>query len=546
MVTSNIGNSISLLTDGNNNTYPVYTLAPEMQYVLDFGPDFRVSATSFAMQGRMNFVDRMAGSVAFGSNDGENWTRLTPDETEFIDGMSSITVDEKYQNSKFRFIKIEKINEYPDVLYGNITKLYEPSELRIYGTRHETNNKLESVSITSDQSLAGRVVFGDKVKLSIKAKEEIQNVKVKIQEQEVSVNTQDQINWTAEATMTKTLPTGKVTFAIDYQTKDGTNGETTYFTTDNSKLFLSDNSDVIENVTSLADLIDSTSASGRSAEETAKQVNYLFDNQPSTNSDFRLNGSGARSFITFDFKEGNQVTLSSVELLARQDRYYNRIKGAVIQGSNDNETWTTLTDAAESTLDWQMLAVTENKSFRYIRIYNPNTWYGNISEVRFHQKVIDKTAPEITVSGFEEENFSDALDILPVVSIEDSLSGVDNSKTQITLDGNPYHFGDTIELYKLPLGKHTLIVNGSDIAGNHTSETITFYTFASIEGLNQLVTRFVENDWIKNRGIANSLQEKLKKNNLKSFFNEVKAQKDKHVNSSAADYLLRDAEELLK
>jgi hypothetical protein len=385
VVSSTFGNAIGLLTDNNNDTFPVYTLAPDLYHILDFGPDYKVSASAFAMQGRMNFTDRMAGSAVFGSNDKVNWTRLTPGETPFTDDMATLAVDDAYKNAQYRFIKIQMLDPQPDVLHNLVMNMLELGEFRIFGQRHETNNKLQSVSISSDQSLNGRIVIGNTVKLTIQAKEPIDNVKVKIQGQDATVTTQDNINWTAVATMNQGVTTGAVTFSIDYQRQDGTNGDTTYFTTDNSKLFLADESDLISNVTGITNLIDSTASSGRTAAQTLQQVNYLFDSNPSTNSDFRLNGSGAGSYITFDFKEGNQVTLSNVELLARQDQgLYSRLKGAVVQGSNDNATWTTLTKAAAPIPDWQMLPVSDTSSYRYIRIYNANTWYGNMAEVRFH------------------------------------------------------------------------------------------------------------------------------------------------------------------
>ncbi len=630
VVNSNIGNSLSLLVDGNNNTYPVYSLAPEMNYILDFGPDFKVSASSFAMQGRMNFVSRMAGSAAFGSNDGTNWTRLTPGETEFINGMSSIEVDEKHLDEKYRFIKLEKVNPQPDVLHNEISTLYEPSELRIFGTRHETNNKLEAVSIGSDQSIAGRISIGDTVKLSIQAKEKIKNVQVKIQGLDASVNTRDERNWTAEATMNEMVKTGEVKFSIEYQPSDGTAVQKTFLTTDGSKLYLSDDSSLIDNITNITDLMDSTADSGRSESETMKQVGYLFDQDPSTNSDFRLNGSGSKSYITFDFKDGNQVVLSNVELLARQDRYYSRIKDAVVQGSNDNQTWVTLSEPASSTLDWQNLMMNSNTPYRYIRIYNPNNWYGNMAELRLHGNVnivddtpptttdnvpdewvnkdltihltasdagsgikqtyyklndgneqtgnvvglkeegehrltywsedkagnvedpktaiikIDKSPPDISIKGLEEESFTGASSIKPKVTIDDSLSGIDDSKTKITLDNEPYQLESTIYLYKLSLGSHMLTIKSSDLAGNSVEKKITFHTFASIEGLKQLVTLFEENNWIKNHGIATSLQKKLNHNQLKSFIHAVKAQRGKQIGEEAADYLHRDANELME
>ncbi|MFP3126568.1 discoidin domain-containing protein [Ectobacillus funiculus] len=629
IVTSTFGDAISLLVDNNNNTYPVYTLAPDLYHILDFGVNYKVSASAFSFQSRMNFVDRMAGITVFGSNDMSNWTRLTPGETPFTDDLASLVVNDAYKNEQFRFIKFQMIHPQPDVLHNMIGNMVELGEFRIFGQRHETNNKLESVSISSDKSVNSRIVLGNTVKLTIKAKEALKNVKVKIQGQEALVSTQDNINWTAEAKLDGDVQTGAVKFAIDYQTNDGTNGETAYFTTDNSKLFLVDESDLIDNVTGIANLLDSTTGSGRSAAETLKQVNYLFDNKSSTNSDFRLNGSGSGSYITFDFKEGNQVTLSSVELLARQDQYFGRIKGAVVQGSNDNQTWTTLTKAAAASSDWQILMVSDKVPYRYIRIYNPGAWFGNMAELRLHGVVksadltppvtmddapqgwvnkdttvnfkatdadssivatyytvdggvqqtgnkvtlategthklvywsvdyagnveqshtitvkIDKTAPEVTVTGFENGSLSDAMDVVPVVTIKDSISGVDDSKTQATLDGKAYQLGETIKLYMLPLGKHTFIVNGSDLAGNPTSHTVTFNTAASIEGLKQLVTRFVENKWIDNAGITNSLQKKLEANNLQSFIQEVQAQSGKYVSTEAATYLLRDAHALL-
>ncbi|WP_248924001.1 OmpL47-type beta-barrel domain-containing protein [Paenibacillus hamazuiensis] len=628
IATSTFGSAISLLADGNNNTFAAYTLAPNLYHVLDFGLDYKISADAFAMQGRMNFTDRMAGSAVFGSNDGVNWTRLTPGETPFTDDMAVLAVDDAYKNAQFRYIKIQMLHPQPDVLHNTVNNMLELGEFRIYGKRYETGNKLQSISIGSDQSVGGRIALGSSVTLTIKAKEAIRNVKVKIQGQDAAVTTSDNINWTAVAAMNQGVSTGAVYFSIDYQRNDGTNGDTAFSTTDNSKLFLADESDLIGDVTGIAALIDSTA--GRTAAETLKQTNYLFDGNPNTNSDYRLNGSGAGSYITFDFKEGNEVALSSVELLARQDQgLYSRLKGAVVQGSNDNATWTTLTNAAAATPDWQSLAVGGTASYRYIRIYNSNSWFGNMTELRLHGVVkgadrtppvttddapqgwvnrdttvtfkaadaesgvaatyfkvdggpqqigssvtltaedehtleywsvdkegnteqahtvavnIDKTAPAITVSGLVYGAYSDSVDITPLVTIHDSMSGVDGSKTTVTLDTYGLRQGTTIPLYTLPLGLHTFTVTAADQAGNSGSVTVTFQTTASIPSLQDLVIRFTDAGWIDNEGIANSLQSKLKANDLTAFVNFVKAQSGKHISSTAADYLLRDARYLL-
>ncbi|WP_228745101.1 discoidin domain-containing protein [Paenibacillus sp. S150] len=381
-VASTFGSSISLLVDNNNNTFPVYTLAPDLSHILDFGADYKITADAFSLQSRMNFVDRMAGSAVFGSNDKENWIRLTPGETPFTDDLARLDVDDAYRNEQFRFIQIQMLHPQPDVLHNVVGNMLELGEFRIFGERHETENKLAAVSLQSDQSINGRIVLGSTVKLTVTAKEALQNVAVTIQGLQAAVSSTDNIHWTAEAVMAGNVPTGAVEFSIDYEANDGTPGDTTYFTTDGSKLHLADESDLISNVTSVADLLDSTS--GRTAAATLQQVNYLFDNNPATSSDFRVNGSGAGSYITFDFKAGHQAVLSGIELLARQDTYYGRIKGAVVQGSNDNASWTNLTAAAASTVDWQSFTINSTEPYRYIRIYNSGTWFGNIAELKLH------------------------------------------------------------------------------------------------------------------------------------------------------------------
>jgi hypothetical protein len=125
-VSSEIGNSIGLLTDSNDDTYPLSGLARDMAYIFDFGPDFEVSFSAFSMEGRMNFEDRMEGTVFYGSNDQDKWTELTK-PTERSSEMVTVEVFEKRQDLRFRYLRIKR--------HGR--GLFEPSELRIYGERHE-------------------------------------------------------------------------------------------------------------------------------------------------------------------------------------------------------------------------------------------------------------------------------------------------------------------------------------------------------------------------------------------------------------------------
>jgi large repetitive protein len=380
---STFGKDAVYVNDGDWESGAWFGLAqgspPHLYHILDFGPDYKVSATKFGFKSNI-FVDRLANSTVYGSNDKMNWTRLTPGVTQYTQAYHTLDVDPAYQNEKYRYIKLEMIKPLPDVLHNSVVNLLEMRDFDIYGTRYEIGNKLQSVSLSSDQALNGRVALGDTIKATIKAKEAISNLTVKIQGQDATVSTTDNINWTATAILTGQDQTGDVKVSVDYTKQDGTNGDTLYGTTDGSKLFAADDSDLLTNLAGIAKLV------GYSAADTLKQANYLFDNNASTSSEFRLNGSGAGSYMTFDFREGNQVTLSNVELLARQDQV-GRLGGAVVQGSNDNTTWTTLTKGAASTADWQMLNVSNTTAYRYIRIYNPNTWYGNMAEARLHGQV---------------------------------------------------------------------------------------------------------------------------------------------------------------
>lgn len=350
---------------------------------MDMGPQFRVSASAFGIQARAGFPERGGGIAMYGSNDKENWTRLTPGVTPVSAAMHTLEVSPELHNEPFRFLKIQMIQKPYDAPFTEL------SEFRIFGKRHEIINKIASVSIGSDQVFGGRIVIGDTAKLTFRSTEAIQNVNATIQGQPAIVHSVDGLNWIAEAVMNPGTTPGNVTFKLLYRTAEGIDAPETMFVTDGSRLILVDDSDVIPNVTSIAAVTDSY---GRSPADAIATANVLFDNNPTSSTDYRLNGSGAGSWVQFDFGQGGYAELNYVELLARQDGYYTRINGTVIQGSNDNTTWKTISSSAVSTKDWQILSMNDNQPYRYIRIINGNAWFGNMAEVRLHgsAKVLTK------------------------------------------------------------------------------------------------------------------------------------------------------------
>ena len=159
-----------------------------------------------------------------------------------------------------------------------------------------------------------------------------------------------------------------------------------------------------------------------------------------------------------------------------------------------------------------------DKDDKYTVSYRSTDNAGNAEAVKTIDFNLDSTLPTITVTGLVYGTYSDSMDITPILTLSDNLSGVDSSKTTVTISTygelQTVQQGAAIPLYTLPLGSHTFIVTASDLAGNTSSQTVIFQTTTSIQSLQALVTRFTNAGWIDNAGIANSLQSKLANNNL--------------------------------
>ena len=375
LVASTFGDQVPNALDNNPSSFVGYYLAENLTYTLDFGPNFNVAAESFGLQVRTSFPERIGGTTVYGSNDKANWTRLTPGLTTVTEDMQNLAVSDELKTRRFRFFKIAMIEPS--------SALLEMSEFHIFGTRYETVNKLSSVTLSSDQALQKRIVPGNTVKLKFMSTEAITNVNATIQGQPATVTTTDNLNWTASWVANTTAPYGKVGFLLNYKTAAGIDAEPTVFTTDGSWMTIADLTNQISNVTTLAAVTDS---SGRNAADAISTANLLFDSNLSSATDYRLNGSGNGSWVAFDFRGGGAVTLSRVEIIARQDQP-GRLNGAVVQGSNDNASWETITSAARNSVEWQTLAVNNATPYRYLRVTNGNAWYGNMAELRLHGQV---------------------------------------------------------------------------------------------------------------------------------------------------------------
>ena len=372
LVASTFNTSVAAALDGNPGSFVYFGWAQNLAHTLDFGPNFKVAASAFGLQVRVSFPERIGGTTVYGSNDNTNWTRLTPGLTSVTEDMQNLPVSEELQNQRYRFIKIAMIEPSSTLL--------ELSEFHIFGTRYETVNLLSSVTVGADQALQKRVINGNTVKLRFVSTAPINNVVATIQGQPATVTTTDNLNWTASWVVNATAPAGKVTFQLNYKTAAGVDAAPTFLTTDNSWLSIADQTNLIGNLTAITTVTDS---SGRNPADAITVANLLLDGNLSTATDYRLNGGGSGAWVGFDFRAGGTVNLSRVEIIARQDQV-GRLNGAVVQGSNDNATWETITNAAGNTAEWQTLTVNNATAYRYLRVFNGNAWYGNMAELRLY------------------------------------------------------------------------------------------------------------------------------------------------------------------
>ncbi|TCC06243.1 hypothetical protein [Kribbella soli] len=118
----------------------------------------------------------------------------------------------------------------------------------------------------------------------------------------------------------------------------------------------------------------------------ADEVGYLlFDRNPDTYSDLN---SGTGAYYVLDVGVNATVQPEEVLFLPRAS-HPQRANGTVVQGSNDGQTWTDLTKPVTGAVanTWSDHEASGNSHYRYLRIYNPANWFGNLSEVELYGEI---------------------------------------------------------------------------------------------------------------------------------------------------------------
>ncbi|MCD8055668.1 MAG: discoidin domain-containing protein [Clostridiales bacterium] len=114
---------------------------------------------------------------------------------------------------------------------------------------------------------------------------------------------------------------------------------------------------------------------GRTYENSSNTPELVFDGDTSTFYDGAVEGAWVGAKI-------DSTVISTVAIYARSANY-ERIAGAVIQGSNDGENWTdlyTIETAVQN--EWIICDITDTTAYTYVRVYN--CAYGNVAEMNIY------------------------------------------------------------------------------------------------------------------------------------------------------------------
>jgi hypothetical protein len=170
--------------------------------------------------------------------------------------------------------------------------------------------------------------------------------------------------------------------------------------------------------------------------------------------------------------------------------------------------------------------------------------------------VLDTTPPAISASPDGTTFDTDDLSAVHF-GATDAGSGVDT--VTATFDGASATDGQTLDMFFLAPGEHTISVTAVDHLGNTSHKTATFRVEATAASLLSNIDRAYSLGLITNAGIYNSLRTKLEHalakhtagehsvegNILNAFANELAAQRGKAVDAATADRFIAFARDLI-
>jgi hypothetical protein len=216
------------------------------------------------------------------------------------------------------------------------------------------------------------------------------------------------------------------------------------------------------------------------------------------------------------------------------------IEGTIFGGWYTSDVTVTLTASdiglgvarTETSVDggasWQPYAapIALNAEGPHAVLYRSVDAAGNVEQVRSVDVAIDRTAPEVIVSG--EGVYSVDQTIRIACSASDTVSGVTYSDCAVPLVDSPG--------YLLTPGTHTVTASATDAAGYVRTVEAQYTVEVTTESLIALTVQWLEASGAGN--LSNSFVTKLEKGQWDAYAHQVSAQRGKKLTEAHADQLL--------
>jgi hypothetical protein len=192
--------------------------------------------------------------------------------------------------------------------------------------------------------------------------------------------------------------------------------------------------------------------------------------------------AGTTYTLTSDQSVDNEAPVTSAALSPEQptgpsDWYTQPVN--VSLSAIDNAAGVSVTEySLDGGTQWQPYSspLTFSASGDYTVQYRSTDRANNTETAKSVSFKVDASAPVVAITAPVNQTYAgtDTLQVQFTVLEENNGSGVDPSKTALTLDGQPLQLTASIPLYTLSFGPHTVTATVFDLAGNTSSHSVTF------------------------------------------------------------------------
>ena len=336
-------------------------------YTVDFGAGAAVNLNEIMLMPRASYSGRMNGLIVQGSNDNANWTDLTKALTGAQESTwADIQADKILDHNNYRYLRVYNSTAWS----GNV------AEVEFYGDYISTPATLASKITSMEAPVKGAT------SITLPKVPNGYTIAIKSATPAGILTTDGTITQPAIDTVVSLV------FTVT-KTADGTTADTgTINTVVTGKATAPKiNVSALAAVTASDKQWTSTGSGGL----TAAQVGYLlFDGNMTTFGDLN---TATGSYYIADFGAGSAVKLNEIKLMPRAPSngvtYSGRMNGLIVQGSNDNVSWTNLTQAVTGAKDntWTDIKIDKilnQNNYRYLKLYNSTAWSGDVAEVEFY------------------------------------------------------------------------------------------------------------------------------------------------------------------